>query len=100
MYTNTTAVAGLVPPVGEKFATRDMQDARSRPARHGPACAAVQKSATMAAMRDGDVLWEGCCRGWSYGFTRRRVNPNARQGLRPQLVSLPRTRGGHSDPRP
>jgi len=35
-----------------------------------------------------------------YGFVRRRVNPNARQGLRPQAVILPRRIGGHCDPRP
>ena len=30
-----------------------------------------------------------------YGFTRRRVSPNARQGLRPQAVILPRRIDGH-----
>ena len=35
-----------------------------------------------------------------YGFTRRRVKPNARQGLRPQAVILPPKIGGHGDPRP
>ena len=35
-----------------------------------------------------------------YGFIRRWVSPNARQGLRPQAVILPRRIGGHCDPRP
>jgi hypothetical protein len=35
-----------------------------------------------------------------YGFARRRVSPNARQGLRPQAVILPRRIGGHWEPRP